>query len=63
LRDTRAERAVVGLIHSFSDFENRCELGKIETPNVTCSELRIWSDFAEAKIAKAINIAIEDLIK
>ncbi len=32
LRDTRAERAVVGLIHSFNDFENRCELGKIETP-------------------------------
>jgi len=32
LRDTRAERAVVGLIDSFSDFENRCELGKIETP-------------------------------
>ena len=21
-----------GAIHSFSDFENRCELGKIETP-------------------------------
>ena len=23
---------MVGLIDSFSDFENRCELGKIETP-------------------------------
>ena len=31
-------------------FENRCELGTIETPKLTCSELRIWSDFAEAKI-------------
>src|SRR3989344_6090997 len=29
-------------------FGNRCELGTIETPVVTCSELRIWSDFAEA---------------
>src|SRR3989338_2710622 len=32
-------------------FGNRCEFGTIETPVVTCSELRIWSDFAEAKIA------------
>ena len=32
-------------------FGNRCEFGTIQTPVVTCSELRIWSDFAEAKIA------------
>ena len=32
-------------------FGNRCEFGTIQTPEVTCSELRIWSDFAEAKIA------------
>src|SRR3989344_2190484 len=32
-------------------FGNRCEFGTIQTPVVTCSELRIWSNFAQAKIA------------
>ena len=35
-------------------FENRFELGTINTPNETCSELRKQSDFAEAKIALSI---------
>ena len=44
--------AVAGLIHSFS-FRSKKVRAKciITAPVVTCSELRIWSDFAEAKIA------------
>ena len=44
--------AVAGLIHSFS-FRSKKVRAKciITAPEVTCSELRIWSDFAEAKIA------------
>ena len=43
--------AVAGLIHSFS-FRSKKVRAKciITAPVVTCSELRIWSDFAEAKI-------------
>src|SRR3989344_101418 len=43
---------VAGLIHSFS-FRSKKVRAKciITAPVVTCSELRIWSDFAEAKIA------------
>ena len=44
--------AVAGLIHSFN-FRSKKVRAKciITAPVVTCSELRIWSDFAEAKIA------------
>ena len=44
--------AVAGLVHSFS-FRSKKVRAKciITAPVVTCSELRIWSDFAEAKIA------------
>src|SRR3989338_4058158 len=44
--------AVAGLIHSFS-FRSKKVRAKciITAPVVNCSELRIWSDFAEAKIA------------
>ena len=44
--------AVAGLIHSFS-FRSKKVRAKciITAPVVTCSELGIWSDFAEAKIA------------
>src|SRR3989339_481982 len=44
--------AVAGLIHSFN-FRSKKVRAKciITAPEVTCSELRIWSDFAEAKIA------------
>ncbi len=44
--------AVAGLIHSFS-FRSKKVRAKciITAPEVTCSELGIWSDFAEAKIA------------
>src|SRR3989338_5183957 len=44
--------AVAGLIHS-SSFRSKKVRAKciITAPVVTCSELRIWSDFAEAKIA------------
>src|SRR3990167_5000860 len=44
--------AVAGLIQSFS-FRSKKVRAKcmITAPVVTCSELGIWSDFAEAKIA------------
>jgi hypothetical protein len=48
----RRTRRVAGLIHSFS-FPSKKVRAKciITAPVVTCSELGIWSDFAEAKIA------------
>jgi hypothetical protein len=40
-----------GRSEAVSSAQNRFGFGCIIAPVVTCSELRIWSDFAEAKIA------------
>jgi len=51
----RRTRRVAWLIHSFSFLSKKVRAKFIITaPEVTCSELRKWSDFAEAKIALSI---------
>ncbi len=46
-------------VHGMDEAGVRFSVGP---PGETCSELRKWSDFAEAKIAEALDVLMEDLI-